>query len=388
MEVLIGIAVYTLIVQKLWSAARTDHELAKQGKVSPRIEAKYGSAAAARAKVEQYGFTDYLRDAYRDFWGRRGEALVAARNAPPAAPGEKVRLRDRVAAARDVVVNGVRTVAATAAPVVRKLIDPVERTPAGQPEPADEEIPDATRYKDTPRGTRRITDIGDEAWDGYAWRPVKQPASQPVNEPATPAPAGGTTMTAPTGEAVNYETTVAELEALIREQQQHLDSCIAAEAALAAAKNHIGDMQTSYRDSAAAATSTHEHLAALNLDADTLGHTGTTADAMPADAVDQYFDHLEGMEAMAKERREAAEVALQATEAALSGIVARYGDAASTVAGELGGDSRFLDAGGPGGSGPNEVFPATQAPTGREYATQQYTVPGRDTPVYVPDRRA
>lgn len=352
MELLIGAAIYALIIQKLWTAARTDHELAKQGKISPRLEAKYG--AGAKAKVEQYGFTDFLRDAYHDFWSRRGDALVAARDAPPAVPGERVRFRDRVAAARDVVVNGVRKAAAS--PVVRKLVDPVERrqkdTAPPQPDP---EIPDATRDADLPPGTRRIgPDGGYEEWDGYAWRPANQTANRPVNEPATPAqpaPAGGTTMTASTGEAVNYETTIAELNDLADQQRGHLDQCQAALQAIEAAKASIGDMQDSYRASATAAANISDHLAARNLDGVTLANAGTTVDAMPAGKVDEMFDQLEVMEADAKARLADAEIALGATEENLRHIQATYGDAHETVAGQLGGDSSFLDSGGMSGTG-------------------------------------
>jgi hypothetical protein len=333
-EILLAVMLLTWAVKRTVSDAIVDNNLAKQGIVSPRMERKHGATAAA--KVDRYGFTDFLRDAWNDYWPRRADALIAARDAKAANPGEKVRFRDRLAAAKDVVVNGARKVAAS--PVVRKLVEPVERKPRPEPEPAADEIPDATRYADLEPGTRRNTDDGDEEWDGYAWRPARKQE--------TPAPTAGGTMTTPTGEAVNYETTVAELEALLREQQLHLDACTAAERALGEAKGHIGDMQDSYRSSSAAAASTHEHLAVLNLDADTLGNTGTVADAMPAGAVDTYFDQLEAMEVMAKERRDAAEVALQATEAALAGIVAKYGDAATTVAGDLGGDSRFLAADG------------------------------------------
>jgi hypothetical protein len=153
-------------------------------------------------------------------------------------------------------------------------------------------------------------------------------------------------MTAPTGEAVNYETTIAGLDALAAEQRGHIDACQAALRCVNEAKAAIDSMQESYRQSAAAAAATHEHLAAQNLDATTLAHTGTAADAMPAGAVDQMYDQLEGMETEAKARLADAEAALAATEAARAHIVATYGDAHATVAGDLGGDASFLDASG------------------------------------------
>lgn len=362
MELLLGAMVWALILAKVWAAARTDHELAKQGKISPRLEAKYGSAANARAKVDKYGFFDFLRDAWNDYWPRRTEALIAARDAKAANPGQPVRLRDRITAAARVVAGAARRVAD--APIVRRVLDPIEPRPAADMPPPEPEPPLAVDLDDVDEGTRRFTDTGEEEFFNGEWRPVPAapdtftaPPPEPAIEPLNPT-AGGT-VTAPTGEAVNYETTVAELEALAREQRLHLDACIAAHAALVAAKGYIGDMQDSYRASSAAAASTHEHLESLHLDGVTLAHTGTTADAMPAGAVDTYFDQLEAMEAMAEQRRDAAEAALQATEAALANIQAKYGDAATTVAGDLSGDSRFLDGGGSSGGGPISAASAT-----------------------------
>lgn len=333
MEILLGIAVYTWLIQRLWAAARTEHELAKKGTVPPRMEAKYGGKAAA-AMVAKYGFLDHLRDAWHDYWPRRTEALIAARDAKAANPGQKVRLRDRLTAAGAVITAG-----------ARKLVESAGWKPTVEPDPPAVPVPAlAVDTGDVPEGTRRFTATGQEEYRDGRWQPVpKNPDSPP--QPAKPAPSTGGTMTAPTGEAVNYETTVAELEALLKEQQMHLDACIGAQSALAAAKAFIGDMQESYRSSSAAAATTHEHLAVLHLDGATLADTGTTADAMPAGAVDTYYDQLEGMEAMAKERRDAAEVALHSTEAALGNIQAKYGDAATTVAGDLSGDARFLDSG-------------------------------------------
>jgi hypothetical protein len=153
-------------------------------------------------------------------------------------------------------------------------------------------------------------------------------------------------MTAPTGEAVNYETTVSELEALANEQRGHVDHCQAAAAAIGQAKASINDMQVSYRVSSAAAASATDHLAAKNLDGVTLANAGTTADAMPAGAVDQMYDQLEAMEAEASARLADAEIALSSTEANLAHVQATYGDAHATVAGNLSGDASFLDSGG------------------------------------------
>lgn len=377
---LLACFVFAYVFQKAWSTARTEHELAKQGMVPPRMQAKYGEDAAA--KVAKYGFLDHLRDAYRDHWSRRTDALIAARDARAASPKGKVRFRDRIAAAKQSVAAG-----------YRRVVDPVSTgSPKGAPEeaasgpeqPAANPVPLAVDTGDVPVGTIRYSGTDRERWTGSEWEPIPepQPSSAPpvgravppstqvpvepatakpktVPDPAdTPTTSSGETVT-PTGEAVNYETAVAELEALEKEQQAHLDSCVAALSHIEGAKTQIDTMQSSYRTSAEAAGSMHEHLAAMNLDGVTLSHTGTIADAMPPNAVDAWFAQLEEMEATAKERRDAAEAALGATQAALGTIQSKYGDAHATVAGELGGNAAFLDSGGTttsvGGGGENSA---------------------------------
>lgn len=345
MGLLLAILLLTWALKKAVGDSIVDNNYAKQGLVSPRMEAKYGADAAAR--VARYGFLDFLRDAWRDAWMRRTDALIAARDAKAANPGERVRFADRWAAARQVMSKG-----------WHRVVDPVEPKPAAvpaqrEPEPAVEPAPEV--------GTVRYTDAGRELWDGTAWVPAPEPTSAPAAEPVAPAAddtdptyepkhyqepnTEAPAMTAPTGEAVNYETTVAELEAQIREQRAHVDHCTTTLAHIASAKESVNNMQESYRTASAAAASTHEHLAANNLDSTTLGHTGTTADAMPAGVVDQMYDNLEAVEAVAQQRLADAEAALASTEAALDHVQRTYSDAHETVAGNLGGDSRFLDSG-------------------------------------------
>ncbi len=367
-ELALGAAVYAFVLMKAWDAAKTDHELAKKGIVPPRQQAKYGDQAAG--KVARYGFRNFLKDAWNDYWPRRTEALIAARDAKATNPGRKVSWRERLAAAKAKVTELGRK-------VNEKVVQPREPKPVDPPT-TPEQPPLAVDTGDVEPGTRRFTDTGQEEWDGTTWRPVPSdgdstpvgtlrfnngvdeswdgtrwvplppllpnPRTAPTGKPA-PTSTGGT-MTAPTGEAVNYETTIVELDKLEQEQQTHLEQCIAAEAAINTAAGAIGDMQDSYRSSSAAAASTHEHLSALNLDGATLAHTGDTADAMPAGAVDNYYAQLEVMQQLAKERRDAAQVALESTQSAKATIVQKYGDAHTVVAGELSGDSRFLDAGG------------------------------------------
>lgn len=153
-------------------------------------------------------------------------------------------------------------------------------------------------------------------------------------------------MSAPTGEAVNYETTVAELEALERVQQEHVDQCAAAVKAADDLASAVDGMQQTYRQASGAAALMSEHLAAKNLDSTTLANAGTVVDAMPDGVVAEWFDRIEQVQSAARERLAAAEVALAATSANLAHVQATYGDAHATVAGNLSGDASFLDAGG------------------------------------------
>ena len=153
-------------------------------------------------------------------------------------------------------------------------------------------------------------------------------------------------MTAPTGEAVNYETAVAELTAIINELGTVVDNSAAAAQDANDAKAAINNAQEAYRTSAAAAQSVLDHLAALNIDAATLANLATTADALPPNRIDEMYDQLEAVAGDAEKVKSDAETARAAAETALQTVQEKYGDAHSTVASELGGDSRFLDSGG------------------------------------------
>lgn len=166
--------------------------------------------------------------------------------------------------------------------------------------------------------------------------------ADPNQQPGIPIRPDMAQTAGPTGEAVNYETTVVELEALIERLRAHVDSTVAAESAVQQAKAAVNNSQVSYNPAAAAAASISEHLPALNVDAETVGHTGTVANAMPPNDVNVMFDQLEAMEVKVAEQRANAEAALGSAEAALKTVQEKYGDAHATVAGELAGDSRFL----------------------------------------------
>lgn len=156
-------------------------------------------------------------------------------------------------------------------------------------------------------------------------------------------------MSAPTGEVVNYETALAEYDNQIRQAQLHIDAAEAALAAQAEAKASVEAMQATYGADAAAATLDSE--TALNLDGTTVAHSGDVVDSLPVGAVDTLYDATEAIEGHIQTRKAQAEAALASLEAKRAHLIATYGDAHATVAGNLGGDSRFLDSGGGTGGG-------------------------------------
>lgn len=332
MEIFAAVILVTWLLSKTVSAAKLDHSYAKQGLVSPRLEAKYGSKDKAAAKVAKYGFFDHLRDAWRDYWPRRTDALIAARDARAADGGGRVRLRDRVIAGRKAVMNRL-------APKVEETGKPSVVEPKSQAVPSavvptiDFEPAVVSTATPTPEPTKPT-------------RPESSPAAV-TPEPTPPAPTNGGNprMSAPTGEAVNYETTQAELDAMITDMRGQVDAATAALADLAKAKASVDAMQQTYQTTAVAAQSKLDHEAALGLDSTTLGHAGTVVDALPVNAVDGLYEQIEQTELLVKERLEQAATALSSLEAEQAHLVATYGDAHATVAGELGGDARFLDSG-------------------------------------------
>lgn len=379
--------VLAYLVVKTVNDAKTDRALAEQGIVSPRLTAKYGDAA--KETTARYGLVDYLRDAWSDNWQQRTErrraAVDAADAAEPTGGRSRVRWRDRIAAAKRAIAAGVEK----AGPVVRKLVDPVpdRRTATADPDPAPV-TPDPVSGPVCPECGATLTrsTAGWDHPDGSSCTATNQPhrrsstnhrrpdpdagrcpqcrteterQSCPAYFPYcnrcgwarqkqadnTSKPEGDKPMTAPTGEAVNYETTVAELEAIAAEQRRQIDAAAACLKSVENAKSHIDGMQDAARTAAEASASVNDHLAALHLDSETLGHVGTAADALPASTVDRLLAQLEEVEATAREYLAGAEAALAATEAALAAVVAKYGDAHATVQGDLGGDARFLDGG-------------------------------------------
>lgn len=340
-------AVFVYALAKIVSDTTVDYALAKRGKVSPRLERKHGGQAAARRATAGYGLRGYLAASWNDYWPRRAEALKAARDAKAA--GSAPRFRDRLR-----VATG----------TLRKLVDPVPTKDAdGQdPQPTEPEQrtappPPALAVDsgDVEPGTVRYTDAGREQWDGEQWRPAPDlPAPSPEDPPAGETPTGETQpdreeapVTAPTGEAVNYETTLSEIDAMVADTQGRLDSATVVVGKIAEAKAAVDQMQQTYQRSADAARSKLDHESALGLDSTTLGHASDAADALPPNAVSDMFDQLEAVEQVATARVEAEQQALESLEAERAHLVATYGDAHDTVASNLGGDSRFLNSSGP-----------------------------------------
>ncbi len=412
MGLFIAVLIFTFLLKKTVEDAKTDRALAEKGIVSPRLQAKYGDQAGA--KTARYGMVDYLRDAWSDNWSQRTElrraAVKAAGDAQPAPGRSRVSWRGRLVAAR----RAVAAVAEKAAPLVRKLIDPVPPRRDTEPDtPAPASVADPGPLPAADGGPRcpdcgeALTDTG-TGWDhpqgprcpttGRPYRPAANPIRQ-RHATTDPYPSGtfrgytladaegvapgvadrfagrptcgrcllktladdGTCplcdlpgnlkgdpeMSAPTGEAVNYETTVAELEAIEREQMNHVDQAAACLDAVVAAKAAIDGMQESYNTTAAAAKGVNEHLGALLPgDGETLAQVGTIGDAMPPNKVNDMFDHLELIEAEAEQQKQNAATALAATRAAIGRVQSEYGEEAAKVASNLGGDPTFLGSSG------------------------------------------
>lgn len=326
---------------------------AQQQKKTPRERSPYAEGKPRIKDVAAVYWGDAMADAIKAHNRRRAEkAAQRAENERAVAAGEeptRVRpsLKDR------------------AKRWWRLLIDPVGEKPespaTGSTQPSDdEERPGPAsdgRHRRPSDGPVVEPDAGatpSTATEGDKMPITTEDAAQrakdtrATGETAARATTEGGGGVAPTGEAVNYETALAELDRIEEAQRTHLDSTQVALTKVQEAKAAISDSQANYRPAAEAAGSAHQHLSALNLDAETTAHTGTMVDAMPPNRVDEMFAQLEQMEADAQQQVVNAEAALASTDSARRVIVGKYGDAHSTVQGELAGDSRFL-----AGSGAN-----------------------------------
>lgn len=327
MGVLVAVMLFAWLISKAVSDAKLDHAYARRGEVSPRLAWKYGGREQARARVARYGFTGHLRDAWRDYWARRTDALVAARDARPVGAG-RLRLRDRLAAGRDAVT---------------RLMTP---PPAPAPDPPMASAAGHVEHEQPPVATTAPEPTTDTTPPATADDP--KPDTTPA--PSAPPTNGGNPMTS--GEVVNYETAIATLDGLIADVRGQIDAARFALDKMAEAEAAIDALQQTYQPTAEAARTKLDHEAALNLDGTTLGHAGTTVDALPPNEIDKLYDHFEMGKQLTQERLVQAEIALASLESERANIVAKYGDAHVTVAGNLGGDSRFLDSAGGSGQQP------------------------------------
>jgi hypothetical protein len=141
---------------------RVDYEYAKQGLVSPRLQAKY--AAQAQERVARYGLFDFVRDAYRDSMARRTDALVAARDAkatgrdPKAAAatvlGEQPKPSPKPRATKPSTTPAAaqipQAVPAAVAPKAQPVSDAVPAPATNGPEPAAPVAPKTDQANVTP----------------------------------------------------------------------------------------------------------------------------------------------------------------------------------------------------------------------------------------------
>lgn len=318
----------------------------------------------------QPGAMAYLGDVYRGWWAdqaKKREAKRAVRPDPVYVFDEetgKVRrdgpmgpsLKDKANAfldRADAAIVAKATALRDSRPV-RALIDPVGGSTTGEPAP-DVAAATAPEPVDTDpvvdwEARVRPADAPDP-WDRA--EPVPPADSRPAERPnptPTPTSDGGSPMTQATGETQTYEQHKAELAAQRQMWQTQLDLAAATEAAMAQAKAALNAQAEQARATAAAAQAKADGVS--RLDGETQAHAGTQVDAADANRLDKQFEALEEIEADAAAAKSAAEAGMASVDAEERNIDARYGDAANTVASDLGGDASYLDSGGGGASPP------------------------------------
>lgn len=335
--------------------ARVDQELARQGIVSPRLQAKYGPDAAA--KTARYGFFDYLGDAWSDRWQQRTEVRRAAVEAKPATPGEKVRLRDRWAAAKDVMTR-----AATAVrdhPVTRALIDPVgEPKPAKpvvdeaggpEPEPVDGESGSYDNYaREVDRARQFPGDHNEPRSPDRHWLDDETPTDEvPRTKPKEP------TVTAPTVETTNLSSAIAAIDAIVGQVQIQKDQAAAADRALAAVDDAIDGMQGRQRGIHAAAQALADDLTALHINPSIIAPVFDATEALNPAQTDTLMQAIETVRATIRRALAFWDAALASLRSARATLVGLFADAAQVVEEHAGGDARIV-------GGENSTSPAEQ----------------------------
>jgi hypothetical protein len=323
---------------------------AAKGTTPPRIEKARLKAAARPAGSREPGpFREYMSAVWADAW-------VDAK-----AHHERVTAEKRA--------GNRRTAGQRARRLWRLLVDPV-----GEPKPAPAQ-PETPQVEEPPPDpwtfSTPAVDPDDPArrsdplrLDGREEPPAAETATDRDPEPETSAeedrpPAvaadhpnsnGGTPMTPATGEVQTYELHKAEIAAQRPAWQTQLDLATAAAEAARSAKAALSAQAEHGRALAASAAAKADGVAGAGLDGETVAHAGLQADAIDANELDAQFEALEGIEAAAVAGAQQAEAALAALDAEEATIDAKYGDAANTVASELGGDASYLDSGGGGGA--------------------------------------
>lgn len=300
-----------------------------------------GGSRPAQRRVDKYGMWDHLADLWSDSWIRETDKTISKRDArarakaagEPQPPGWWRRRRD---AAED------RLAARWEA---RRPPSPAE--PGAAPTPRPE--PERPRVRVQPRPAEPAAAANGTKPPDSTTKPDPAEAKPPATPTTTSA--GGTTMTGPTGEVVNHETHIAELDATIAELRAGIDLCNAVEGTSTTLRGQVDDLQSKYGPVASAAQTRADHLQAMNVDATTTGHAAEGADALDPNAVTRYHDEAENIEAGARSLRDRLERALAAAEAERAEAIRRYADAQDTVNTDLGGNTSYLGGNSGGASG-------------------------------------
>lgn len=309
---------------------------AAKGTTPPRVE-------RARLKAQEPGvkrpspFAAYWRQMWDDAWSDAKAHHDRSRAEKLA--GDRPNLATRLRRLRDLIVRGQIRLPHERQPGEPWIQPPPAPDPAPRQPPPAQPAPgpdDAARASDPLNLSGRL--------DEEAKAPGPTPAdTSPAPEPTSN---GGTPMTTATGEVTTYEQHKAELAAQRQDFQEALDLSAATQASVAQAKADLNAQAEHARAMHAAAQNKADSLAAKGLDGETQGHAGTQVDAVDANRLDEQYEALERIEADAQAAAVAAEAGLASVDAEEATIDAKYADAASTVAAELGGDASYLDSGG------------------------------------------
>lgn len=161
---------------------------------------------------------------------------------------------------------------------------------------------------------------------------------------------GGTPMSAPTGEAVNFETAVPALAALTAATQNLSEHIAGAKQSATQFNDQVNEIDVARNDVALAVQSVMEQFTERHLDTSTMASVTAAMELIKAGDLSGAMDHVDAAVAKLASAETAALEASGATAEASQTVVSKFGDAAVTVASELGGDARFVDSSGGHGS--------------------------------------